>query len=844
MKKFKLVRVCNGAISIFLILLLLPILSVATIIVEGSRMQNALLAFDQAMQLAGMSTLASYDDDLLSRFGLLAVSQQEDVGNIYNAYLKQNADGMDGLFSMEGQATVTGLLDLTDTDIMMRQIAEYEKLRLPTDLGFYLGGMGIDAILDKFGDYGKAADKSLGALQGGMEAVEKGKDLQDAVEALNTAFENLRDAYEKLSAPYYTFLAAVNDLIQYRIDNDPPPAEPQEDASQEERDAYEEYQDKITAAEAAQTEYLRVLGVMCLPGESVLDKFVEKYNKVFEAHEKLTKAMADMVDGFESAGNALSGVSSEPGKSDVSVQMDYIQTISGITDKILKDFDIAEMNGIRNQYTAVRQKVAAFDCGNVSPSTLKIELEGEYWVNWSGVGNKEENLKDFIAAMSQEQRTDDISASLTAMFEMLTSLFDLTLVADPRLNFELSAATAASMPYSSGGNPSANAMAASWSLLQEAINDTIAAFNSTGLMAIGKILVAMAKLVAGFVAFLAALITLIAEKVAALFTLGYNIGTGDFANNLFLAHYAFSEFSSRVSRKSSAYLPNPLSAIDSIGAIVGSQSNFMNQDYPDVSTRVGLAFASAEQEYVLYKNESEIVNQTMAFFDIWIVRILINIPTVMMDKGITKLADAIPVPGLGMVFRILMMLLEGLADTLLLVNGGDVGLWKKEMYFSAGGFAPESIASVGDFSGADITRNKSFFDRLKSVLDKKVAESLLPEGNIFSATDEERQAIKDKEEKDKNENRKNKDVFDVDYNFHLFLLMSIFSPLTTQVKLERISNVVHMEMNYLYAQQGRGSYQLGNAYTQIQASATATLDQIFVLPSALGKFTNEEYMGY
>ena len=68
----------KGFISLMVIVSLLPFYSLAVCLEEYSRYQAGVKAVDEAMGSSALSTLSNYDQFLLDRFGLLAVSQDKD----------------------------------------------------------------------------------------------------------------------------------------------------------------------------------------------------------------------------------------------------------------------------------------------------------------------------------------------------------------------------------------------------------------------------------------------------------------------------------------------------------------------------------------------------------------------------------------------------------------------------------------------------------------------------------------------------------------------------------------------------------------------------------------------
>lgn len=85
----KYVNGTKGMISIFLALVMSPLLSVSLLLVESARYQSTIQMVEEIMDCAGFSSLAEYDEYLDSRFGTMAVSQKEDINSTFSNYMKK-----------------------------------------------------------------------------------------------------------------------------------------------------------------------------------------------------------------------------------------------------------------------------------------------------------------------------------------------------------------------------------------------------------------------------------------------------------------------------------------------------------------------------------------------------------------------------------------------------------------------------------------------------------------------------------------------------------------------------------------------------------------------------------
>ena len=81
-------RTTKGAISIFLVMILVPTLLLSAVLIDGSRMASARAMTQEAGDLAAASALASYNEDLKDEYGLFAIKDPGKIEEIYKESLK------------------------------------------------------------------------------------------------------------------------------------------------------------------------------------------------------------------------------------------------------------------------------------------------------------------------------------------------------------------------------------------------------------------------------------------------------------------------------------------------------------------------------------------------------------------------------------------------------------------------------------------------------------------------------------------------------------------------------------------------------------------------------------
>ncbi|MEE1465887.1 MAG: DUF5702 domain-containing protein [Clostridium sp.] len=193
----------HGSVTIFLTILLVPMLIVAGVFVDVGRYQLSKAAVTSAADLTLRSYLANYDTALKEVYGLYAVSQK-DEGNqnsLYASYFDDNLgwndqDSMDFLklykitsessdnFSVKGMEGSS----LANPDMLKQQIIEYMKYRAPINAGL--------SLLDCFSSLKKLKPQS-NVLKEKTKVDEASADFAEACEEYWIAIKAYEDQVKK-----------------------------------------------------------------------------------------------------------------------------------------------------------------------------------------------------------------------------------------------------------------------------------------------------------------------------------------------------------------------------------------------------------------------------------------------------------------------------------------------------------------------------------------------------------------------------------------------------------------------------------------------------------------------
>lgn len=222
--KFFCKREVQGAISLFLVAILLPLMVISALMVDTARYQLAKSMVASAGDLAMNAALADYDTVLKDVYGLFAMSQADDIeknvrnyfeetvvsygvvgkedagdyvqellGNVYEYLLVEDKETADFLsMTMEDSAVKVNKVEdssLANASVLEKQIVEYMKYRAPVGFGM--------SFLDSLSAFTKV-EKQTDVVQAQVNAQYSLEDASKADAALYAAVVNYDRRYETL----------------------------------------------------------------------------------------------------------------------------------------------------------------------------------------------------------------------------------------------------------------------------------------------------------------------------------------------------------------------------------------------------------------------------------------------------------------------------------------------------------------------------------------------------------------------------------------------------------------------------------------------------------------------
>lgn len=187
----------NGTISVFLCLILLPVILVGGMTVDASRIALSKVVISDAGEMAMNAGLAQYNEELHDEYGLLVMDQSPDtISGQLEDFFNTSLNGS-GLPDAEDYQKILDLLEenfsaigvagseIYRTEVEKQQIIEYMKYRAPVCL--------TELVLEKIGMF-KDTELMVDAMDAQVDFSEAMEDCQDTFEKALEALEALDQA--------------------------------------------------------------------------------------------------------------------------------------------------------------------------------------------------------------------------------------------------------------------------------------------------------------------------------------------------------------------------------------------------------------------------------------------------------------------------------------------------------------------------------------------------------------------------------------------------------------------------------------------------------------------------
>lgn len=782
----------KGAVSLLLVLVMSPLLSVSLLLVESARYQDAVQLMEEVMDTSAFSTLAEYDSYLEQRFGLLSISQDTNINTSFNNYLNSNVSALGNSITINS-SVASGRYPLSNVSILKQQLLEYSEIMVAAEV--VTEGIDIDELLKKLE---KALD--LTDLKKEVDAVNSGVELASEIEKLLEGITDAKKQYNDKFAP----------------------------ALSEYRSAYSDFESKAS-----------VLVVELNSAENNLEEGQE-YELIYDE-----KAVKDAISDLKKSGKTYKDATSTL-KTEYSTLKECIDTVISAIDSLpskLQDFDdktsessLANdcttstyewLNIVADQITTTFKSTVGADFKDKSTTEIQAlsdqiakldqlsdktitsswdiaKVKMEYGTISISVSNSFSTKMDsLISLLNEEAAVDDTgSVQMANLLDIVGELLGIAGLYDANLN----SVVGTSYLYNS------TSMSLSAQLSMQSLTDLISACEdfSDGITSLNiiKAVKALGKLLKAVAEFLVAIIAWVAETLVNL-VVYIASGPTEWYNGLLLYGYGAYNTPNRttylegktLSGFSYSKIYELAGGINRDATITGSLSQLSTIGN---ATGADKLFKGAETEYLLVGSTSELQNQSVAFFDLYLLRLVLDIIPVFKNKEVTAISAAAG-PG-AWVVKLAIALAEPMLDTIILVNGGKEYLFKDTVYLSYSGMVILQKDLVGITS-----ISKNLQTKLKDTITAHNGEP--PE----------------------------KGTCDASYTEHMLILLMLSVNQTTY--MQRMQNLIQMEG----ASKTTG-FKLNEAYTYIYSDVKYTLNPMFNIDALTDNGfltkTSRQYCGY
>ncbi len=821
--KAKLVKGLRGSISILLCLLLTPFMSIALGLVEYSRYQEVLEITDEIYELTGVSLLSDYDKYIHNRFGLLATSQDGELDEGADAILTHNMKVLGKQVTLENPS-FTGKLSLANTGVLRQQVLDFSELTSTTAV--LAEDLKLEELLNKI--------QNVSQFQEVMNTVDSLADLADALkvaveklEALETAVGTLETTINNTVTSANNLSTEMSDLFKKLGENgitlpENATLEEIESAVSSFTDSYlSDFKNLYKTANTLITN-LKSIKSNLTSVKSAADEFVGAVQSAKTAIENVSSPSSSDQDGavtkaatstfeevLEEMEKLVEGTVSELTNDVVNTAKSTVDTIinttiesiglAGVIDRYNEIvngdyFSLPLTDTAKQDITDLLktvQTVYSSNSGDALTDYFRQKLIPDIKSIESIVAGLKSQIPNIISQATSkltEEMKDKVISLLTDLVNIVKGLFDLDVFSDPDLNATINIGADSSSPY--------QAFLDALDAISQSVEDFTSSsmdFDILGALdAMGDMFTAIGNL-------LQSIFDIAGAAVESIVELSGSLVSGDVRGlyeKFLISGYMRHNLPSRINyNKTLSYDAdgNKISTVlDGSGL-----TNFSYNDIPRSGIILGdgfdTMFKGAELEYIRAGTCSETANQTICFFDLFFLRLLLDLPSVFMNSEVRSTAIAANVAS--WVVYILYVVAEPFLDTVLLVNGKNVPLLRgSECWLTVSGI--DGLVS----RLADVTLG----EELKSFVSSH--------GESGDGDDEE------------------SDEEGLNYQTHMLILLLVYVDSDTQIS--RFQDLIELETSEYYRQNGK-AFSMNKTYTAIEIKADATFNPFF----DLGTFT-------
>ncbi len=901
----------KGVISILLVVVMLPFAYFADWMVEGARYHSSVSLLDEAIDSSNLSVMSNYDEYLFNRFGLSALSNEIDISEEFNTYLKANTASLSSWNI--SNASASGMYALSDNEILLKQVAEFSQYGAATSLVVDLALGDLISMLEKMTQMTDIFD----IITGMGKTTDACLTLAESLEELRTLTNTFMTDKNKYIEKYSAFESAYNQLVNAINDKNKKSAKvrgiEKEISESEEvskintlinqtKTELEALEEKKENEEISEEEY----ETQKKKKEEKLEEYEKQLEEAIEGDKALQKELETAKSELETASNSV-----ETAKSNLSTsKTEYIQSIEvlisdmeeyqGVADGVIESLESCTSSiidlGVKIQSTAEKENQEMQDLKKekekiqekINSETdkekkaeyekSKVEIDKQIAdINASNTNIKVagETVKDEVSAMTEnvqdamdEYNKEDIAKyinDLTKVKERVEQLKIAEIAGNSTLNktlyyVEIDSGFMAEGTITGLINALENRLKGNgfWDLVDmlsvalQSLFTTELFFDSrltayikedssyvaSEIDAILQDISTLISLLEGVKNSILPWITILSKLdqiVKTLISLVEHVGTylsgiitravvavqelisEQCGEKILLSEYIVKTLSDRSDADENGKISSGKNILTGFSFSKVKFADHGHNEVPFIGDIQALRnlftniqqggndimFSGAEVEYILTGSRSEIINQASVFFQIYFARFFIDFVQILLNKEVQSIATAAGSSTLGIgafVVYIAYAFLEPLIDTILIVNGEEISLFNKVVYFTPTGCTVllPRLTKLGIKS--------EYKDKFTSKV-----ESLLKQEKISGCLNEDDKGVK------------------WQYSDYLFALMLVF--VDNDTCMERFRNIVNLEAKAYYGQE---KFDINKTYTYVKGEVSGEFEPVLPLGGIIG----------
>lgn len=846
----------KGMLSIFLALVVSPLLMSTFIFIEYARIQSIQELMKEVMGSSLYSTLGHYDDYVEERFDLLSISQKDDINTTYQGYMKANMNALGKGASIQSMEA-SGQHSLGSASILKQQIYEASEYTVMAQAMW--DGFDLDRIKKKLDGLpgmkqlnagAEVANKAVGYANDTKDMINSVKDFQEKAKDFKEKCQNYKTKYQA----FQTAMQTVESIRNSGQEEGLPAAEAAADAAARElATATKELSTSLGNLYDASKDLKEKMEKVKKDLSEVKEATKKKKEESKEAATESAASTGTEIATIPAAGNGTgTEVATVPANGSTEVATTGTAADGEIPDgegaetigtdaykwfeemhkatenfankQIQKGIDAiveAEKTSLNNQAAALSSFTASgHSMSELSSAPLgKIEMKGF----------KEDVAKyvdDLVDVLDKSATADQEGVKeVIAVGRLAQKLMDMKIFYDNSLDSNINPTLLA---HTSSFDTSTLLTASGFTgMLQDAIDFADACYQHPNVF---KMITKLASFLINLAKFLAGLVTWMAEHFINLakFLVNYQ----EYYHAFLLYGYAAYNLPNRTTYKKGSTLTGySFQKVFSLagGSDKGGKGGAMS-DIASLGNNSGSdpMFKGAELEYMLTGANSEYTAQAGAFFDGYMLRLMVDCYAVFNSDILKALSGLGPVR---IVATVIFLLLEPFLDMVILVNGGTQVLFKTKAYLSIEGLPhlAQDMAGILDLSDDQKSTLGGMFESKRGG-----GSSTGTEVAIYH-DDSAKHGGQDGSGKTNDKNEMG--YFPLDYTAHGAILMILCTPYDQYT--DRMQNLIQLEAKEKHKKDF--DFDINKAYTSVHSDNKYKLNIFMNLsPTLTGGFPYEK----